>query len=104
MNIATNVRKTMQQHDDRREQAEQLRGALLDRRELGLAVVLDGDAFGLDRLANGVLDSDDRLAVLVVDRLGRTAPRRRRCARLRRTCRSLNGSPTLSSPALSRSA
>ena len=41
--------------------------ALLDRRELRLAVVLDGHADRLDRLANGVLDGDDSLAVLVVD-------------------------------------
>ena len=55
--------------DDRREHAEQLRGALLERRELGLAVVLDGHADGRDRLAHRVLDRDDRVAVLVLDRL-----------------------------------
>ena len=55
--------------DDRREHAEQLRGALLERRELGLAVVLDGHADGGDRLADGVLDGDDRISVLVLDRL-----------------------------------
>ena len=63
-----------------------LGGALLDRRELGLAVVLDRDAGRLDGVADGVLDGDDLVAVLVLDRLGRTAPRRRRCARRPRTC------------------
>ena len=58
-----------QQHDDRRQQAEQLGRALLDRRELGLAVVLDGHADRLDRLADGVLHRDDLLAVGVLDRL-----------------------------------
>ena len=48
MNIATKRAEDDQQHDDRRQQAEQLGGALLDRRELGLAVELDRDA---DRLA-----------------------------------------------------
>ena len=43
--------------------------ALLDRRELGFAVVLDGDAGGLDSLADGVLDGDDLVAVGVLDRL-----------------------------------
>ena len=56
-----------QQHDDRREETEQLGGALLDRRELGVAVVLDRHAHRRDRLAHGVLHGDDRLAVLVVD-------------------------------------
>ena len=58
-----------QQHDDRRQQAESLRGPLLERRELGVAVELDRDPGRLDRLANGVLDRDDGLAVLVLDRL-----------------------------------
>ena len=58
-----------EQHDDRREQAEQLRRALLDGRELGLAVVLDRHAGRLDGLADGILHGDDRVAVLVLDRL-----------------------------------
>ena len=58
-----------QQDDHRREQAERLRGALLDRRELGLAVVLDGHPGRLDRAADGVLDGDDLVAVGVLDRL-----------------------------------
>ena len=57
----------MQQHDQRREQAEQLLRPLLDRRELGVAVELGRHAGRLDRFAHGVLDGDDRLAVLVVD-------------------------------------
>ena len=44
-----------EQHDERREQAEQLLRPLLDRRELGVAVELDGHAGRLDRLADGVL-------------------------------------------------
>ena len=63
------MRKTNEQHEDRREQAEHLGRALLDRRELGLAVVLDGHACRRDRFADGVLDGDDRVAVLVLDRL-----------------------------------
>ena len=39
--------------------------ALLERRELGLAVELDLEPGGLDGLARGVLDGDDLVAVLV---------------------------------------
>ena len=53
-----------EQDDDRREQAEELGGALLDGRELGVAVVLHDHARRLDRLADGVLHRDDRLAIL----------------------------------------
>ena len=53
-----------EQHDERREQAEQLLRSLLDRRELGVAVELDRHAGRLDRLADRVLDGDDRVAVL----------------------------------------
>ena len=56
-----------QQHDERGEQAEELLRALLDRRELGVAVELDDHAGRLDRLANGVLHGDDLRAVLLVD-------------------------------------
>ena len=42
-----------EEHDERREQAEQLLGSLLDRRELGVAVELGGHAGRLDRLADG---------------------------------------------------
>ena len=56
-----------EQHDDRREQAEQLLRALLDRRELGVAVVLDRHAGRLDRLADGVLHGDDGVAILLED-------------------------------------
>ena len=55
--------------DDRREHAEQLGCSLLERRELGLAVVLDGHADRGDGLADGVLDCNDRISVLVLDRL-----------------------------------
>ena len=58
-----------EQDDDRREQAEPLLGSLLDGRELRVAVVLDGDAGRLDRLAHGLLHGDDLLAVLGLDRL-----------------------------------
>ena len=58
-----------EQDDDRGEQAEQLLRSLLERRELGVAVELDGHAGRLDRLADGVLHGDDRLAILVLDRL-----------------------------------
>ena len=58
-----------QQDDDRRQQAEQLGRALLERRELRVAVELDGHARGLDRLAEGVLDRDDGVAIGVLDRL-----------------------------------
>ena len=44
-----------QEHDDRGEQPESLGDSLLERRELGLAVVLDGDARRLDRLTHGIL-------------------------------------------------
>ena len=56
-----------EQDDERREQAEQLLRALLDRRELGVAVELDGHPGRLDRLADGILDGDDCVAVLLVD-------------------------------------
>ena len=49
------------------QQAEELLCALLDRRELGVAVELGRDPGGLDRLAHGVLHGEDGLAVLVVD-------------------------------------
>ena len=56
-----------QEDEDRGQQPERLRGPLLDRRELRLAVVLDGDSGRLDRLADRVLDGHDCVAVLVVD-------------------------------------
>jgi hypothetical protein len=55
------------EHDQRGKQAEQLLDALLDGWELGVAVVLDGDAGGLDRLANGLLHRLDGGAILRVD-------------------------------------
>ena len=58
-----------QQHDERHEQAEDLLDPLFDRRELGVAVELDDDPRRLDLLAHGVLDGDDRVAVLCLDRL-----------------------------------
>ena len=48
-----------EQHDQGREQAEQLLRSLLDRRELRIAVELDGHARRLDRLADSILDGDD---------------------------------------------
>ncbi len=56
-----------QEHDERGQEAERLRGPLLDRWELGLAVVLDGYSRRLDCLPHRVLDVDDGVAVLVVD-------------------------------------
>ena len=56
-----------EQDDQGREQAQQLLRSLLDRRELGVAVELDGYAGRSDRLTDSVLDGNDRLAVLVVD-------------------------------------
>ena len=56
-----------EQHDQRGEQAQQLLCALLDGRELGVAVELHGQACRLERLANGVLDRHHRLAILLVD-------------------------------------
>ena len=56
-----------QEHDQRGEQAENLLDSLLDRRELGVAVVLDGDPCGLDRLANGLLHGLDPRAILRID-------------------------------------
>ncbi len=56
-----------QEHDQRRKQAKDLLDSLLDRRELGVAVELDGDAGRLDRLAHGLLHGLDLRAVLRVD-------------------------------------
>jgi hypothetical protein len=42
---------------------------LLEGRELCFAVVLDGHAGGRDGVPDGVLDGDDRVSVLVLDRL-----------------------------------
>ena len=56
-----------EQDDDRREQAQDLRGSLLDGRELGVTVVLHDHAGRLDGLANGVLHGDDGLAILLED-------------------------------------
>ena len=61
-----------QQDDERGEEAEQLLCSLLDRRELGVAVELGGDARRLDGLANSVLHGDDprsRSAVSIVREL-----------------------------------
>ena len=80
-----------QQDDDRREQAERLRRALLDRRELGLAVVLDRHA-GRLRRPRGRSPRRRRPGRGRRPRSsGRTAPPRRRCGRSSRTCPSLNG-------------
>ena len=65
--VATIVRNTIEQHDERGEQAEELLRALLDRRELGVAVELDDHADRLDCLADGLLHGDDLLAILLVD-------------------------------------
>ena len=58
-----------QQHDDRRKQAEGFRGPLLDGRKLRVAVELDRHPRGLDGLPDGVLDRENGLAILVLDRL-----------------------------------
>ena len=84
--VATSVRKTIEQHDERGKQAEQLLRSLLDRRELGVAVELGGHAGRRDRCADGILHSDDLFTVLLVDDAGRTALPRRRSVRRRRTC------------------
>ena len=90
-----------EQDDERREQAEQLLRALLDRRELGVAVELDGDSGRLDRFADGVLDGDDGLAVLVVDDPVELGLRVGDPPVVRERVRRSNGSPTLSMPASS---
>ena len=64
---ATTGAEDDEEHDQGREQAEQLLRALLDRRELGVAVELRGDARRLDRLADGLLHRDDAFAVLLED-------------------------------------
>jgi hypothetical protein len=56
-----------EQHDDGCQQAERLGRALLDRRELRVTVELGRDAGRLDSFADGVLDCDDGLAVLLED-------------------------------------
>ena len=56
-----------EQHDERGQQAEQLLRPLLERREFGVAVELDGHARGLDSLAYRLLHGDDLLAVLLED-------------------------------------
>ena len=53
-----------EQDDDRREQAQDLGGSLLDGRELRVTVVLHDHAGRLDRLADRVLHGDDGLAIL----------------------------------------
>ena len=55
------------QHYQGREQAQQLLRSLLDRRELRVAVELHRHARRLDRLADSILDGNDRLAILRVD-------------------------------------
>ena len=55
IDIADEGAEDDEQHDERREQAEQLLRSLLDRRELRVAVVLGGHAGRLDRLADRVL-------------------------------------------------
>ncbi len=76
-----------QQDDERREEAEQLLRALLDRRELGVAVELGGDARRLDRRRERrPARRRPAIAVLRLDDVRRTAPPRRRSDRRRRTC------------------
>ena len=93
--------KDEEQHDERGEEAEELLRPLLDRRELGVAVELGGNACGLDPFTHGVLDRDHLGPVLRLDDAVEL--------RLRvgdppvvgeRVCLE-NGSPTLSSPTLS---
>ena len=75
-----------EQHDDRRQQAEHLRGALLHGRELRLAVELCRHTGRLDRLANRVLDGNDRVPVTALDGLIELRLRVRDPDRRRRTC------------------
>ena len=56
-----------QEDDERGEEAEQLLCALLDRRELGVAVELGGDARRFDGLANSVLHGDDPRSIRRLD-------------------------------------
>ena len=56
-----------QEDDERGEEAEKLLRPLLDRRELGIAVELDDDPGGRDRLAHGVLYGDDPRSVSGLD-------------------------------------
>ena len=67
MNAATNVRKTISSTISAASRPRELGRALLEWRELRLAVVLDRDARGRERVAHGVLNVDHRIAVLVVD-------------------------------------
>jgi len=55
------------QHEERREQAEQLLRPLLDGRKLGVAVELGFHAGRLDCSADRVLNGEDSLPILVVD-------------------------------------
>jgi hypothetical protein len=56
-----------EQDDQRRQEAEQLLRALLNRWELGVAVVLDRHPGGLDLVSDSVLDGDDLVAVFRED-------------------------------------
>ena len=85
-----------QQHDERGEEAEQLLCALLDRRELGVAVELGGDARRFDRLANSVLHGDDPRSIRRLDDVRELRLRVGDPAVRRRSVCSENGSPTLS--------
>ena len=57
------------QHDERRDEAEQLLNSLLDRRGLGVAVELGGDVRRGDSVPDSVLDGDDLWAIRGLDRL-----------------------------------
>ena len=61
------VAEQNEQEDQRDENADELLRALLNGRELGVAVELRGDPCRRDRVAHRVLDRDHRLAILVVD-------------------------------------
>ena len=98
--VATNVRKTIDEHDERGQEAEQLLYSLLDGRGLGLAVELGGDARRLDRVADGVFHGDDLRAICGLDRLRELRLRRMRFVRCSENVWSENGLPTLSMPAL----
>ena len=67
--VATKLRNRTSRRIDADENADELLRALLNGRELGVAVELRGDPCRRDRVAHRVLDRDHRIAILVVDHL-----------------------------------
>ena len=67
MAVATKRPEDEQEDDERGEEAEELLRALLDRRELGVAVELDDDTRRFDGFANSVLHRDDPRSISRLD-------------------------------------